>query len=74
MEHIGSEFIVILNDPQIRQGMLRDAERSPRSGQGVKGSHMLRRWFAQMLHGLAFRVHPACHTLDLQPAPTSTAS
>jgi hypothetical protein len=74
MEYIGSEFIVMLNDPQIRHGMIRDAERSPRSGQGAKGSHVLRRWFAQTLHGLASRVDPASHTLDLQPAPTSTAS
>jgi hypothetical protein len=74
MEHIGSEFIVVLNDPQLRQGLIRDAERSRRSGQGANGSHVLRRWFAQTLHGLASRVDPASRTLDLQSAATRPVS
>jgi hypothetical protein len=71
---LGTEYFVILSDPQLRQGMLRDAERSRRAGQGAQAGHVLRRWLAQTLHRLASRVDPASHTLDLQPAPTSTAA
>jgi hypothetical protein len=32
MEHVGSEYIVILNDPALRQGLIHDADRSHQSG------------------------------------------
>ena len=53
MEHIGSEYIVMFNDPQLRQGLIREANRSRRSGLATNSTHALRQWFANALHGLA---------------------
>jgi hypothetical protein len=63
MEHFGSEYTVILNDPQLREGLIRDAHRSRRSGRRANRSHVLRVWFAHVLHGLASRVDPAAGSL-----------
>jgi hypothetical protein len=71
MESIGDCYAVILNDPELRQGLIRDAERSRRTGLTTNSTRMLRRWFALALHGLAFRVDPASRTLDLRSAPVS---
>jgi hypothetical protein len=72
MEHIGSEYIVMFNDPQLRQGLIREANRSRRSGLATNSTHALRQWFANALHGLAARVDPTSRTADLRPAPAST--
>ena len=72
MEHIGAQYGVILNDPQLRQSLIRDADRSRRSGLAANSSQVLRRWFADTLHGLASRVDPAARPLDLRPASAST--
>jgi hypothetical protein len=72
MEHVGSEYVVILNDSQLRKGLIRDAARSRRSRVVAHGSHELRRMLAQALHWLASRVDPASRTVDPRPAPAST--
>jgi hypothetical protein len=36
MEHVGYEYIVILNDLQLRQGVVRDAERSHGAGMDLR--------------------------------------
>ncbi len=72
MEHLGACYGVILNDPQLRQGVMRDADRSRRSTLVAHSSHVLRRRFADALHGLASRVDPGPRTLDLRPARAST--
>ena len=71
MEHVGSEYIVILNDPELREGLVRDANRSRRLGHGAIGSHPFRRWFAPALHGLAYSVDPPSRA-TLRPAPANT--
>ncbi len=65
MEHVGSEYIVMLNNRQLREGLIRDANRSRLTGLATNSSHALRRWFAHTLHELASRVDPAAQTVDL---------
>lgn len=72
MEHLGATYGVILNDPELRQALIHDADRSRRSSLATQGSHRLRQLFALALHGLASRVDPAPRTLDFRPAPSST--
>jgi len=72
MEHIGSEYLVILSDPLLRAGLIRDAERSRQSRHGASAIHTVRRWFARALHTVAACINPASRTVDLQPAPAST--
>jgi hypothetical protein len=72
MESIGGCYAFILSDPELRQGLIRDAERSRRRGLTANSSHVLRRWFVDALHGLASRVDPAPRTLEFRPAPSST--
>jgi hypothetical protein len=71
MESMGDCYAFILSDPKLRQGLIRDAERSRRRGLTANSTRVLRRWFALALHGLAFRVDPAPRPLDLPPAPAS---
>jgi hypothetical protein len=71
MENIGDCYAVILHDPELRKTLIRDTERSRRTGPGANSTRVLRRWFALALQGLAFRVDPALRTLDLRPAPPS---
>jgi hypothetical protein len=71
MESIGDCYAVILNNPELRKGLIRDTERSHRTSPTANSTRVLRRWFALALHGLAFRVDPALRTLDLRLAPTS---
>ena len=68
MEHLGAAYGVILNDPQLREGLIRDAERSRRSGGGADRGHALRGWFAHVLHRLAARIDPAAGSLESPPA------
>ena len=70
MEHL-AWYGFIFNDPELRNGQIRDAERSRRTGLTTNSTQVLRRWFALALHGLAFRVDPASRTVDLRPAPVS---
>jgi len=72
MGYVGSEYIVVLNDPQLRQGLIRGADRPRRSGRADRRGSVLRHWFAHVLHALASRVEPTSRTLDLQPS-TETA-
>ena len=65
---MGDCYAIILNDPELRRGLIRDADRSDRSGQAAN-SEVLRRWFAHALHGLATHIDPASQTVDLTPAP-----
>jgi len=71
MEHL-AWYGFIFNDPELRNGQIRDAERSRRTGLTTNSTQVLRRWFADALHGLASRVDPAPRTLDFRPAPSST--
>ena len=69
MEHVGSEYLIILNDPQLREGLIHDAERSHRFEQNASSRQVLWRWLACVLTGLAARVEPTSATLDPRPAP-----
>jgi hypothetical protein len=73
MEHIGASYGVILNDPQLRQVMIRDADRPRRSGLAANGSKLLQRWFAHALHRLVASVDTNPRASDLRPAPAGTA-
>jgi hypothetical protein len=69
MEHVGSEYVIILNDPQLRQGLIRDANRSRRSNQTPSSRQVLRRWLACVLTGLGSRLEPTSPKPDPRPAP-----
>ncbi len=66
MQPIGATYGVILNDPELRQSLIRDAERSRTSLRPASGSRLLRRWFIHAFHWVAGR------SLDLRAARTST--
>ena len=66
---MGDCYAIILNDPELRRGLIRDADSSGRSGQAANGSEFLRQWFAHALLGLSTRVDPASQTVGLTPAP-----
>jgi len=67
MEHVGTEYLIILNDPQLRQGLIRDADRSRRSDQTARSQQVLRRWLAHSLNGLALRLEPTSPNPDPRP-------
>ena len=69
MGYVGSEYIVVLNDPQLRQGLIRGAGGPRQSGRANGRGPVLRRWFAHVLRALASRVEPTSRALDLQPTP-----
>jgi hypothetical protein len=69
MGYVGTEYIVVLNDPQLRQGLIRGADGPCQPGRANSRGPVLRHWFALMLHALASRIEPTARTPDLQPAP-----
>ncbi len=71
MESIRDCYAVILNNAELRQGLIREADRAPGSDRAGNTTKLLRRWFALTLHGLASRVDPALGTLDLRLAAAS---
>jgi hypothetical protein len=68
MQYVGSEYIVLFNDPQLLRGLIRDADRPRRSDLAGEGTYPFRRWFALALHGLASWVDPASRTMELRSA------
>jgi hypothetical protein len=72
METPGAAWAVILSNPELRQGLIREATRARRSGRAASRGPALRRLFAHALHGLAFRVDPISRTPDLRPAPAQS--
>ena len=58
MEHLGTTFAIILNDPQLRKGLIADAERSQRSAAKLRASIRLRFQLAGVLRALAIRIEP----------------
>jgi hypothetical protein len=65
MEPVGAAYGIILNDPQLREGLIRDSERfrPPRPKRGR--TFRIRRWLAFALHGLASRIDPAVRVPEL---------
>ena len=58
MEHLGSHYGVILNDPELRTRLIADAERSQRSAARLRASVRLRLQLAGVLRKLAERLGP----------------
>jgi hypothetical protein len=56
--HIGSEFGVMLNDPQLRDGLTAEAERWERSEEKLRASLRLRFGLARVLRAVAIRIEP----------------
>lgn len=73
MEHYGAACGVILNDPQLRQSLIRDVEVACRSRRSINCGQVFRQWFACALHALAASVDPSARTLDLWHAPANSA-
>jgi hypothetical protein len=58
VEHLGTAYAIILNDPQLRKGLIADAERSQRSAANLRASMRLRFQLAGVLRALAIRIEP----------------
>ena len=58
MEHMGSEYLVILNDRQLRAGLIADAEQSPWSAEKSPASVRLRFRLAHILRAVAIYIAP----------------
>jgi hypothetical protein len=69
MDHAGAEYAVILHDPELRQGLISQAQRSHGSPPTASRKRALRRWLAGALRGVAARVEPASSVLDHRPMP-----
>ena len=69
----GSEYLVILNDPQLREGLVRIHERRSLSRQKPSSRLRLRLDVLHVLRRLASRVERSAHawkaTAPTQPAP-----
>jgi hypothetical protein len=59
MEDIGSAYAIILNSPQLRAGLIAEAERSQRRAKKSTAILRLRLGLAHVLRALAARVHPS---------------
>jgi hypothetical protein len=70
MEYSGAAYIVMLNDPDLRQGLVGEARRARPAGPATAGSQPLRVWLAARLHVLATRIDPTTRVLDPQLAGT----
>jgi len=58
VEHLGSHYGVILNDPKLRAGLIADAEESQRAAEKMRASMRLRFQVAGVLRALAIRIEP----------------
>ena len=60
MEHLGSHYGVILNDPKLRAGLVAEAEQSQQSAEKMRASlRLLRFQLAGVLRALAIRIETA---------------
>jgi hypothetical protein len=71
VEDLGAYYLVVLNDPQLRRGIIADAERSQRSATNARTGARLRALVAEALQALASRIQPrearATETSSPQP-------
>jgi hypothetical protein len=58
LEHLGSEYGVIVNDPRLRVALMDEAGRSVRSADKPRASARIRVRIAHALHVLALRIEP----------------
>jgi hypothetical protein len=58
MEDIGSAYAILLNNPQLRAGLIAEAERSQRHSKKSGASLRLRFGLAHVLQALAVRIQP----------------
>jgi hypothetical protein len=58
MEDIGSAYAIILNNPELRAGLIAEAERSQRFSRKSRGPVRLRFGLAHALRALAARIQP----------------
>jgi hypothetical protein len=66
MELVGAAHGIILNDPHLREGLIRDSERARPRRPKQKRNFRIRRWLALALHGLASRIDPAVRAHELR--------
>jgi hypothetical protein len=71
MEDFGTCYAVIRNHPELRRGLISEAERTRRTGQGARYQSDLAPWLAQTLRWLASSVEP---TLPLEPVASQSGS
>jgi hypothetical protein len=60
----GSEYVIILNDPQLREGLVKMYERRSLSRQKPSGSVRPRLDVVHVLRGLASRIERSAHAWD----------
>ncbi len=69
MEDVGAAFGIILNDPELRQGFIREAERSSSAHQASDASRRLRLWLARTFGGGLYRAGGGVYGLGSWPRP-----
>ena len=70
MGHLGTEFGIILNNPELRDGFVAEAERARRAKRAQRARVQLRVRLANALHALAIRIEP--HVTHSDPAASPT--
>jgi hypothetical protein len=72
MEDFASYYAVVLNNPELRHGLIGEAERLAPSGHAFGTGWLGRRWLATILRGLAAHIEPSggiwAATVPAQPA------
>ena len=70
MDNPGVAWAVILNNPELRQGLIREAARSRRSNRPASTRPTLRRWLGLVVRALGS--HPESATVpDPKPVPVA---
>jgi hypothetical protein len=68
MDNPGSAWAIIIANPELREGLIRDAARSRRSSQSANNRLKLRRWLGLVVPGLGTHPQPAVLP-DATPMP-----
>jgi hypothetical protein len=70
MDNPGAAWAVIISNPELRQGLIREAARSRRSDRAASSRRYFRQWLILVARGLVSRLKP---TTELDPRPVTLA-
>ena len=69
MDHLGSEYAILLHEKELREGLMRGARRARGPSRTAKGPLELRRRLAGALHAAASWIGPEPSAVGPRPAP-----
>jgi hypothetical protein len=70
MDNPGAAWGIILSNPELREGILREAARSRRSDRALNSGPTLRRWLGVVVRALSSRPKPTAQQ-DPRPVPVA---